>query len=130
MSESLSRLFSSVSGLLATRFQLLGIELQEELERIIQLFLLVAAAAVFACMFLLMATVLLLIVFWDDYRVVVTLGLLLVYGVLAALCLFSLRRRLQQGHTPFATVAGEFVKDQHMLFGTRQPAPPAEGGEA
>lgn len=117
MSEPISRLFSAVSGLLATRFRLLGIELQEELERSIQLFLLVAAAAVFASMFLLLLTVLLLLLFWEQYRVVVTLVLILIYGGLATSCLLVVRRRLQQGRVPFSTTAREFEKDYQLVAG-------------
>lgn len=119
MSEHLTRLFSSVAGLLATRFRLLGIELQEELERIIILALLVAAAAVFASMFLLLATLLIIVLFWDQYRVWAALCLTLVYGGLAAACLLALRHRLQHGPAPFSVTAREFEQDQVLLFGAR-----------
>lgn len=122
MSTHLSRLFSAASGLLATRFRLLGIELQEEMERVVMLTLLVAATAVFASMFLLLATVLLLVLFWDDYRVSVAFGLTFIYGGLAVACLLALKRRLSDGPPPFAAVADEFEQDRQLLFG----APAAE----
>lgn len=117
MTLHLSRLFSAAAGLLATRFRLLGIELQEELERVIILALLVAAAAVFASMFLLLATLLIIVLFWDQYRVWAALSLTLIYGGLASACVVVLRRRLLNGPPPFATMAREFEQDQAVLFG-------------
>lgn len=119
MSDHIARLFSSVTGLLATRFRLLGLELQEEMQRFIGLTLLVAAAAVFASMFLLLGTLLIIVLFWEEYRVLAVVVLTLVYGGLAAGCLFAARHRLQNGPTPFAAVAHEFEQDQAMLFSKR-----------
>lgn len=120
MTESIPRLLGAVSGLIATRFRLLGIELEEELERMISLALLLAAAAVFASMFLLVLTLLIMVVFWDDYRITAAVVLAGIYGGLGLACLLGVRRVLRRGGTPFATVAREFERDQSLLAGRQE----------
>lgn len=120
MTHHLSKIFSSITGLLSTRFHLLGIELQEEIERLISLTLLVAATAVFASMFFILATILLIVLFWDEYRIWVASGLTVMYGGLALGFFLMLKQRLANAPTPFATLAGEFEKDRHILFRDQQ----------
>ncbi len=107
----------TTAGLGGNRLELLGIELQEELERQTGNLVWLLLALVFGGLALLLTSVLLLIIFWDSYRVAVALVLLLVYALLSGWCSLCLQRRLRHAAHPFALTIEEFRRDQAALQG-------------
>jgi uncharacterized membrane protein YqjE len=113
--DSLSRLGRTALGMLRTRLEILGTELEEERIRFAQLALAVAAIAFCLQMAVLLFVILLVVFFWDTHRLV-TLGafaaFFLAAGVVGALVL---KRSLARRPKMFASSLGEFLKDEERL---------------
>lgn len=121
--EGVRRVAITTAGLGGNRLELLGIELQEELERQTGNLVWLLAAFVFGGLALLLASILLLIVFWDAHRVAVAVGLLLVYVALAVACVLCLRHRRRHAPPAFGLTVEEFRRDQAALLGKSREAP-------
>jgi uncharacterized membrane protein YqjE len=113
--DSLSRLGRSALGVLRTRLEILGTEIEEERIRFARLALAVAAIAFCLQMAVLLFVAFLVVLLWDTHRLA-TLGafaaFFLVAGVVGALVL---KRRLAQRPKMFASSLGEFRKDEERL---------------
>lgn len=107
----------TTAGLGSNRLELIGIELQEELERQTGNLVWLLLALGFGALAVLLASVLLLIVFWDSHRVMVALTLVLAYALLSGWCILCLQRRLRHAPQPFALTIEEFRRDQAALLG-------------
>ncbi len=113
--DSLSRLGRSALGLLRTRLEILGTEIEEERIRFAQLALAVAAIAFCLQMAVLLFVAFLVVFLWDTHRLA-TLGafaaFFLAAGVVGALVL---KRSLARRPKMFASSLGEFLKDEERL---------------
>lgn len=113
--DSLSRLGRTALGVLRTRLEILGTELEEERIRFAQLALAVAAIAFCLQMAVLLFVIFLVVILWETHRLA-TLGafaaFFLVAGVAGALVL---KRRLARRPKMFASSLGELVKDEERL---------------
>jgi uncharacterized membrane protein YqjE len=113
--DSLSRLGRTALGVLRTRLEILGTEIEEERIRFAQLALAVAAIAFCLQMAVLLVVAFLVVLLWDTHRLA-TLGafavLFLVAGVAGVLVL---KRRLARRPKMFASSLGEFLKDEERL---------------
>jgi len=89
---SLKGLASTFLVLVRTRAELIAVELQEERERIKEIFVLAVLAAIFCSLGLLLLALLVVALFWDSYRwfsfSAVTL-IFLALGVWALVCLYG-----------------------------------------
>ena len=113
--DSLSRLGRTALGVLRTRLEILGTEIEEERIRFARLALAVAAIAFCLQMAVLLFVIFLVVFFWDTHRLV-TLGafaaFFLAAGVVGGLVL---KRRLARRPKMFASSLGEFLKDEERL---------------
>ncbi len=121
--DGVRRVAVTTAGLGSNRLELLGIELQEELERQTGNLVWLLAAFVFGGLALLLASILLLIIFWDTQRVAVAIGLVLLYGVLSFVCVLCLMRRMREAPAPFAVTVEEFKRDRAALVGNAGDTP-------
>jgi uncharacterized membrane protein YqjE len=112
---SLRELLGAALGLLGTHVELLGVEIQEEKERLRELLVLAMLAAAGLTLGLLLASAFLVILFWDHYRLAVLGALVLVWLGLAAWALAAMRRRLASHPNPFAASVAELDKDRAHL---------------
>lgn len=111
---SLRGVFDTVLGIAGTRFELIGIEIAEEKERLVAL-LVTAVAAVFAFSFaVLLLTLLVVAAFWDN-RVVVLGVCVLVYAAAGAWLVMRLRTQLESRRSMFAATIAELAKDRDAL---------------
>ena len=111
---SLRGVFDTVLGIAGTRFELIGIEIAEEKERLVAL-LVTTVAAVFAFSFaLLLLTLLVVAAFWDN-RVVVLGVCVLVYAAAGAWLVMRLRTQLESRPSMFAATIAELAKDRDAL---------------
>jgi uncharacterized membrane protein YqjE len=113
--SALRGIASNSLGLLASHVQLLGIELQEEKERVAELAILGACALVLFFMVLQLITLLIVVALWDTYRLHALVGLALVYGGLGVVAVVLIRRKLNGHPDPFAATVSELEKDMHQL---------------
>jgi uncharacterized membrane protein YqjE len=113
--DSLSRLGRTALGMLRTRLELLGTEIEEERIRFARLGLAVAAIAFCLQMAVLLLVAFLVVLLWETHRLA-TLGalaaLFLAAGVVGMLVL---KRRLARRPKMFASSLGEFLKDEERL---------------
>src|SRR5690349_19749079 len=99
---SLRNLADSVWGSAHDRLQLLGLELQEEKHRLIQVLIWLAAIVALGFLALIFASIALLVAFWETARLTVVICLAVGYcaGLVAAIVGF--RRFLSRQPKPFA----------------------------
>jgi uncharacterized membrane protein YqjE len=113
--DSLSRLGRSALGMLRTRLEILGTEIEEERIRFARLALAVAAIAFCLQMAVLLFVAFLVVFLWDTHRLA-TLGAFAAFffaaGVVGALVL---KRSLARRPKMFASSLGEFLKDEERL---------------
>jgi len=113
--DSLSRLGRTALGVLRTRLEILGTEIEEERIRFARLALAVAAIAFCLQMAVLLFVAFLVVLLWDTHRLA-TLGTVaaafLIAGVVGVLVL---KRRLARRPKLFASSLGELVKDEERL---------------
>jgi uncharacterized membrane protein YqjE len=108
----LRRILSSVFAIFETRLELIGIELQEEKERLIGVLFLGLAAMMLAMMALISLTVLIAIFFWDTYRWQALGGITLLYALIAVVCGLRARSNLRDAPNMFDETLAEFRKDR------------------
>jgi uncharacterized membrane protein YqjE len=108
-------LLGAAIGLLGTHVELLGVELQEEKERLRELLVLAILAGAGLTLGLLLASAFLVVLFWDSYRLPVLGGLILAYLGLSAWAFAAMRRRLAAHPNTFAASVTELEKDRERL---------------
>jgi uncharacterized membrane protein YqjE len=108
----LRRIVSSAFAIFETRLELLGIELQEEKERLIGVLFLGLAAMMLTMMALITLTVLIAIFFWDTYRWQSLAGITLAYVLVAVFCGLRARSGLRDAPNMFDETLSEFRKDR------------------
>jgi uncharacterized membrane protein YqjE len=111
----LQRILSSAFAIFETRLELIGIELQEEKERLIGVLFLGLAAMLVAMMALISLTVLIAIVFWDTYRYQALGGITVLYALIAIGCGLRARSNLRDAPHLFDDTLTEFRKDRDMF---------------
>jgi len=113
--DSLSRLGRTALGVLRTRLEILGTEIEEERIRFARLALAVAAIAFCLQMAVLLFVIFLVVFFWDTHRLV-TLGAFAAFFLAAGVVgILVLKRRLARRPKMFASSLGEFLKDEERL---------------
>jgi uncharacterized membrane protein YqjE len=112
---SLARFGRTAIGLLRTRLEILGTELEEERIRFAQLALAVFAIAFCVQMAVLLFVLLMVVLLWESHRLV-TLGVFAAGFLVAGIGLvLLLRHRLQTRPKMFAATLGELGKDEDRL---------------
>jgi uncharacterized membrane protein YqjE len=115
LGASLRGLITNTFGLISSHAQLLGVELQQEKERVAELAILGGVALVMFGMVMLLVTFLIVAAFWDSYRLQSVAGLALLYAVFGVAAGLAIRRKLDSHPNPFAATAAEIEKDIERL---------------
>jgi uncharacterized membrane protein YqjE len=115
LGASLRGLIANTLGLVSSHAQLLGVELQQEKERVAELAILGGVALVMFGMVVLLVTFLVIAAFWDTYRLQTVAGLTLLYAVCGVAAALAIRRKLDSHPNPFAATAAEIEKDVERL---------------
>ncbi|WP_263144349.1 phage holin family protein [Pseudomonas sp. RIT-PI-AD] len=110
------RLGAAALGLLHSHLELLGIELQEQKGRTLNLLLFAGLGLLFALLLLLGLSTLVMVIVWDSYRLTGIIGLCIVYTIAAVLCGLRLRAQLHDESTPFSATLAELKKDREQLL--------------
>jgi uncharacterized membrane protein YqjE len=115
LGASLRGLATGALGLVATHVELIGVELQEEKHRLIEVAVFGACALALLAMALLLATFGIVAWFWDTHRMETIVCLTVFYAALGAWALFTMQRKLEAHPNPFASTASELEKDRERL---------------
>lgn len=108
-------LLESLVALGQYRLELLGVEVQEEKLRWLQLFIWSAAAVLTGLLALIFASLTIVYLFWETARLVVLGSLAGVYLGATAGIVFALRRFLARQPQPFATSLQELTRDRACI---------------
>ena len=98
-----------------TRFELIGIEVAEEKERLVAMAVTGFAAAFAMSFAVLLLTLFCVVLFWDSHRLVVIGGFTLLYFAVGAWSVARLRAQLDAHPALFAATVAELEKDRDTL---------------
>ncbi len=113
--ESLRRIGGSLSALLRSRFELFTVELQEEKLRLLNLLVWLGLAAAIGAAGIFIALIALAFWLWAVAGYAGLVGLAAVALAVAGGIIWSIRKKIQTGPTPFAHTVAEFRKDGECL---------------
>ncbi|MDB6022367.1 MAG: hypothetical protein JWQ04_2224 [Pedosphaera sp.] len=102
-------------GALENRGELFLVELQEEKNRVIELFIWAAAFCFLGIMFIGVLTATIILIFPDDLRVYAAGGFALLYLIGACLSLLNLKALVKHAVLPFADTIAEVNRDREWL---------------
>jgi uncharacterized membrane protein YqjE len=105
---------AALVGLVATRLELLGIELREE-ALFIQRLLLLGIVAAFLLGGALLLGGFIAAAFWETHRLLALGGVAALYAIVAGVCLMRLRSSVVDRAPPFETTARELEADLRAL---------------
>lgn len=117
---TVGRIAQSLSGLVHTRLEILGIELIEEKHRVLRLAALAVVLLLFFSLSLCCLTLLVVVLCWDSFRWQALVLLSAAYGALAGIAAWRLRASLRHAPPAFAATRQEFRRDVEALKGVRQ----------
>jgi len=114
--QSLKGYLATWVELLRTRLDLFSTELQEERERVEQIFVLAAASALCLAFGLLLVTLLVVVAFWETpYRLAVLGGFALLYLAAGTVVAVVARRKCRNRPKLFSATLTELAKDYRHL---------------
>lgn len=113
--ESLRRIGESLLALLRSRFELFTVEWQEEKLRLLNLLIWLGLAAAIGVAGVFVAMMALAFWLWATAGYAGLIGLAAAALAVAFAILWSIRRKIQTGPTPFAHTVAEFRKDGECL---------------
>lgn len=97
------------------RLQLLAVELQEEKQRLVQIFIWISAIVFFAMLAMVFASMALVVLLWETSRVAVVCSLAGVYIVALAVAVIGFRSYLKRQPKPFAATLNELREDRECI---------------
>jgi uncharacterized membrane protein YqjE len=123
---SLRQFGATTLGMVHTRLSLAGVELEEELQRLVGVLLMALAGLLFVALALIVFTFLIVFSVREDERVIALAILGLVYALAAVLFGWRAKRVMDLRPALFAATLAELEKDRVAL----KPARPARAGVA
>ena len=115
LSGAARRLMESATGFLSAKFELIGIEVQEEKRRILELLVLAATALLFAVLALTLLTFSIVAYFWDSHRMAALFILCGVYVAISGFLFLRLQRKANLSTKVFETSVEELKKDTEWV---------------
>lgn len=111
------RILSNILELLHNRIELLGVELQEEKYRLIEVLIWGSAAIFLTAISLVIVTVTLVVAVWEDpeHRLIALCGLSVFYVVMALISLLRLKSKIREASQPFRETLRALQKDRQCL---------------
>lgn len=113
--DSVKALGVTFLALVRTRAELIAVELQEDRERIKEIFMLSLVSALFCALGLLLLAVFIVVYYWDSYRLQAIGGVTLLYSGVGIWALVELVKRLRNNPPLLATTLQEFDHDIDIL---------------
>ena len=112
---SLRGLLDGLIGSAHDRLELLALELQEEKQRLIQIFIWISAIVFLAMLAMVFASMAIVGLFWDTARVAVVCSLAGAYIVALVVVGLAFKRYLKRQEKPFAATLSELRNDRECI---------------
>ena len=113
--DSVRQLLATLAGIVQTRIELLGTEVEEQLARLSSMLLWTIVALFLAFAGAVLTAVAVLVAFWDSNRILAAVLLAAGFSVLAALAWLRVRTIAQARPPLFQTTLEELAKDRDQL---------------
>lgn len=114
---SLRRMLATLIELVHVRLDLVGVELQMEVQRATSVLLWAFAAIVLGIVALMLLAVTVLIAFWETHRLLAAAGITAVFAVSSLAIALTVRHRLRTWPKMFGATLGELRNDAAALRG-------------
>ena len=108
-------LVDNLLGSVHDRIELISVELQEEKQRLIQLFIWISVAIFTGMMALAFASITLVFLFWDTARIAALGAITILYAGAAIAAVVALRRQIARQSKPFAATLQELRNDRACI---------------
>jgi uncharacterized membrane protein YqjE len=112
---SLRALGDTLLGSVQDRLELFSLELQEEKNRLIQIFIWISAAIFSGMMAIAFASLTLVYLFWESARIAVLGGLTALYTGALVVIVIAFRRFIARQPRPFPSTRQELEKDRACI---------------
>ena len=112
---SVRSLLDNVLGSVHDRIELVAVELQEEKQRLIQLFIWISVAIFTGMMTLAFASITLVFLFWDSARIAALSGITVLYAAAAITAVVTLRKQISRQSKPFSATLQELRNDRACI---------------
>lgn len=113
--SALQRLLATFTEILHTRIELLSTEMEEEGQRVRQLFIYGLVSLFFLGLGLLLATAFIVVAFWETHRLYVLAGFTVFYLSIGTLAALVVRHKLRTRPRLFSATLSELGKDRERL---------------
>ena len=113
--DSMRQLLATLAGIVQTRIELLGTEVEEQLARLSSILLWTIVALFLAFAAVVLTAVAVLVAFWDSNRILAAVLLAAGFSVLAVLAWLRVRAIAQARPLLFQTTLEELAKDRDQL---------------
>lgn len=113
--QSLSRFSGTLLGVLHTRLELLRTELQEEVHHTAKLAIWAFIAAFAGLMTLFLGALAVIFVFWDSYRLLASIVMVLLFAAIAVAAGLVARHKLRTKPPLLDATLAELAKDRDQL---------------
>jgi uncharacterized membrane protein YqjE len=114
LTGTVRKILDSASGFLATKLELISIELQEEKRRVLEILLLAALAILFGVLTLIILSFTIVVIFWE-HRIPVLIGMSIAYLIGSVLLFQLVRAKASLSAKIFQTSIDELKKDSQWL---------------
>lgn len=113
--SSIRSLADNLLGSVHDRIELISVELQEEKQRLVQLFIWISVAIFTGMMAIAFASFTVVYLFWESARLPVLIALTLLYTAATLVTILTLRRQISRQPKPFAASLQEIRNDRACI---------------
>jgi uncharacterized membrane protein YqjE len=113
--DTLKELLANLAGMVHTRLELVGTDLEEQVARLAMLLVWSIAALFLVFIAVILTAVAIIVLFWDDHRVLVAFGLAAGFALLAGGALVHVMRQLRNRPRMFQATLEELARDRQRL---------------
>ncbi len=113
---AVKRIAASLLAMTQTRFEMAGIELVEEKNRLLSQVFTGLAAILFLSFGVMVLTFLVVAHFWDTYRLAALVGMALLYLLIGGLLWIKMKTLVDDAPPPFQATLAEIAKDRDAIL--------------
>jgi uncharacterized membrane protein YqjE len=113
---SLKRFGAATLGLLSGHVELLGVELQEQKNHGLRVFMWAGSVLFVGFLLMVALSALVLLLLWDSYRMQAMIGICVFHALALVVCLWRFRVTLKATSVPFSATRAELLRSREQLL--------------